>query len=945
MKADLPLREPKFLERWDNEGIYEKIIERRASESAPRFILHDGPPFANGDGHIGHLLNMTLKDLVLKSRNMMGFSAPFVPGWDCHGLPIEHKVMQDKSKGGEDLTDPVAIREACEATARKFIAIQRGQFKRLGVFGEWETPYLTMDPAYEAEILRTFAKLVDKDLVYNDLRPVRWSTGCQTALAEAELEYDESRVDPSAFVKFPITDAASRLKLEALAGKPLATDASLFALIWTTTPWTLPANLAIALSPHLDYALFDGGEGTGVFLCAVDLAPKLPLADDRKVQLHGSTFKGSAFAPTVGVTTTSEGRKAAEFFAQHPFLDRASHFYAAEFVTAETGTGLVHIAPGHGQDDYNLGKAVGLRLLSPVDDRGCLSAECGVPELVGQYVFKANGPILEMLESKGLLLAKKDYPHKYPLCWRSKTPIIFRAVKQWFIKMDFRADALKAIGEVKWVPNWGENRIRGAVETRPDWCISRQRTWGVPIPVFYGEGGQPLMSGASIRAFADIVEREGTGVWFSTPDDVMAKRLGVYGAGRKGRDTLDVWIDSGSSHAAVLRKRGWWPADMYLEGSDQHRGWFQSSLSLSVASLAGDKDNPSGTPYKQVLTHGFVVNEEGRKYSKKDGALDILSLVKANGADMLRLWAAMQDYRQDIPMSKELMARAVDTYRAIRNTVRVLLGNLHDFDPAVHTQAQSAWSELDLYVYTRLQEVVRTSRAAYEAYEFHLAVQAVTRFCNVELSALYVDVLKDSLYCDAADDPARRSAQTVMRLIASTLARLLAPATPFTAEEIWDELNRHDAQSESIHLQLFPKADEAALSSAPALLERWTGLLALRSRVNEQLEGARRRKEIGKSLEARVEALPALGVQPDDVPLLRTLCMVSQFDIVDARDVTPSETAEAGAEIFVRRARGTRCIRCWKYDEATGADAEHPELCPRCTRVVTSLPAASVTAG
>ncbi|HSI86077.1 MAG TPA: isoleucine--tRNA ligase, partial [Candidatus Methylacidiphilales bacterium] len=599
MKADLPVREPKFLERWNIEGIYEKIIARRkeqaGDDASKRFVLHDGPPFANGDAHIGHLLNMTLKDLVLKSRNMFGFYAPFVPGWDCHGLPIEHKVMQDKGKAGEDMSDPVAIRKECQATARKFIGIQREQFKRLGVFGEWETPYITMDPAYEADILRVFAKLVEKDLVYNDLRPVRWSTGCQTALAEAELEYDENRVDPSAYVKFPITDASTIFKLEQLTDSRVPAMKKVNALIWTTTPWTLPANLAVAMSPTLDYALYESAEPFGYILCAVDLVSKLPRNDkhffiDHTPKMVGKSFKGSEFATPVSEAAAHKDKPVENFrqpHAEHPFLNRTSPFYAADFVTAETGTGLVHIAPGHGQDDYQLGKAVGLRLLSPVDDRGCLTEECGVPELVGQYVFKANAPILELLDSKDLLFAREDYKHKYPLCWRSKTPIIFRAVKQWFIKMDFRHDALEAIGEVKWVPTWGENRIRGAVETRPDWCISRQRTWGVPIPVFYGEGGQPLMNADTIRKFADIVETEGTDVWFATPDEEMARRLGLYAASRKGRDTLDVWIDSGSSHAAVAKRRGWWPADLYLEGSDQHRGWFQSSLSLSVATTAG----------------------------------------------------------------------------------------------------------------------------------------------------------------------------------------------------------------------------------------------------------------------------------------------------------------------------------------------------------------------
>ena len=545
MRAELPKREPSFLAKWNEEKIYARILAARKGKTS--FVLHDGPPFANGDAHMGHALNMVLKDIVLKYHNMSGHYAPFVPGWDCHGLPIEHKVM--KELGAEE-TDPIKIREKCEATARHFIGVQREQFKRLGVFGDWENPYLTLDPAYEAETIRVFATLVGKNLVYQGLRPVLWSTGCQTALAEAEIEYKE-KVDPAIYVKFPLT-------AEAAQKFPELKEASL--LIWTTTPWTLPANLAVAVSPHLEYAV-------------------VQLSDDSKFIMLNSLVSGITSKLPEGLTIKAIGSplKGSDLVGlkyRHPFLDRMGEIFTADFVTADAGTGLVHIAPGHGHDDYQLGQQHGLPVLAPVDDRGCLTAEAGVPELTGVYVFKANPLIIELLKTKNALFAQEEYRHDYPHCWRSKTPIVFRAVKQWFIKVDaFRADALKAIDGVQWIPESGRNRIRGAVESRPDWCISRQRTWGIPLPVFYGEGEQPLLSEKTIRQFADLVEKEGAGIWFSSTADELAKRLGLPLGLKKGRDTLDVWIDSGTSWAAVLGKRAElpFPADLYLEGSDQHR--------------------------------------------------------------------------------------------------------------------------------------------------------------------------------------------------------------------------------------------------------------------------------------------------------------------------------------------------------------------------------------
>ncbi|MEM1058934.1 MAG: isoleucine--tRNA ligase [Verrucomicrobiota bacterium] len=932
MRASLPKREPLLLAKWQTADLYGRVLAARR-EGVP-FLLHDGPPFANGDAHIGHLLNKALKDIVLKYKNMTGHYAPYVPGWDCHGLPIEYKVM--KELGGK-VTDPVEIRRRCAETAEKFIGIQCAQFQRLGVLGQWDRPYVTMRPEYEAEVLRLFADLVEQDMVYEGLRPVLWSTGCRTALAEAEVEYHQKN-DPAIYVKFPLTPASC-----AQLGAPEGTAL----LIWTTTPWTLPANLAVAVAGNLNYHLVET-ERAGVVLHAVDLTATLHAKSD-----------GATQAKEGGLSQFLSGEDLAGIAYTHPFLERTGKIYTADFVTAEAGTGLVHIAPGHGADDYQLGLKhdfFGHGVYSPVDEAGKYTEDFGPLAVKGKKVFDANEDVIQLLEEKKLLLAREDYLHDYPYCWRSKTPIVYRAVKQWFIKMDaFRADALAAIDTVEWIPSWGRNRIYGAIENRPDWCISRQRSWGIPIPVFYGEGGQSLLNAKTVRAFADLVEKEGTDVWFATGDAEMTQRLGLPGGLRKGRDTLDVWIDSGSSHRAVVAKRpeyapwrdGQNPvqADLYLEGSDQHRGWFNSSLSLAVA---GNADRRA--PYKAVLTHGFVVNDQGKKYSKSDGAVDLHTLVDEFGADVTRLWVASVEYRGDLPFQirpakhgREIVGVS-DTYRAIRNTLRILLGNVDGFDRKADGLPYRELQPLDQYMVWRTWDLIQRCGDAYEKYEFHRVFHDINQFCANDLSALYVDVTKDRLYCDGADWPSSRAVQTVMHETAEALCGLLAPLIPFTAEEAWQVLrsgrliDEPDVPLEdSVHLQDFPLKvwgayfEKQGLSPEPAVLERWEKLLKLRGQVNEKLEGLRRDKTIGKSLEARVELSGFDFITPEDRATLEELFIVSQVEITEGVADQPG--------ITVGKARGERCARSWKYaeDAVRDEDGDGDWLSPRDARAMAEL--------
>ncbi len=910
MKAGLARREPEMLKKWEEMRLYEQI--QKARTEAELFVLHDGPPFANGDVHMGTALNKILKDLVVKSKTMAGFRAPYIPGWDCHGLPIEYKVVKES----RDLS-PLEVRQRSEAFARKFIEIQRTQFKRLGVFGDWEHPYLTMDPAYEAEILRAFAVFVEQGLVYESLKPVFWSTGAQTALAEAEVEYQD-RTDTAVWVKFPIVTG----QLKDKAG----------VVIWTTTPWTLPANLAIAVHPKELYVMQEfRREGVSEMLV---LAGKLVAA----------FCAASGFEPAGEPIQTFPGHKLEGIGVQHPFLDRTGIVLSGDFVTMDTGTGAVHIAPGHGEDDYSLGKLNGLPILSPVDDHGRYTGQVGMPELVGKYVFEANADIIRLLRDRGMLLAQQPFPHSYPYCWRSKTPIIFRAVEQFFIRLDeLRGAALDAITRVTWIPAWGENRIAGTVESRPDWVISRQRSWGVPLPVFYSEAGEAILNPDWIRKLAELVRQRGSNIWFELDDEALARELGLPPGTRHRNDTLDVWIDSGVSHLAVcathpaLRD----PADMYLEATDQHRGWFQSSLMTSVALH-------NRAPYKICVTHGFVVDLDGKKISKSSTyskPMDAGHFVDRHGADLVRLWVASINYTDDVPFSEEMFTRLGDTYRRIRNTLRILLGNLHDFPVAAvydhrtgaadmagrrsHiAAAEFSLTLVDRWILDRLQQVIDECRAAYAAYEFHKVYHILNQFCVVDLSSLYIDMTKDRLYCDAPDSPRRRATQSAMSQIFDTLCILLAPILAFTAEEAW--LHRQPERSaqddeRSVHLQLFPEPDEGQRDSIAR--QHVEELLKLRGVIGQAIEKARQEKLIGNALEAAV-------VLRCDERLAASISREELEEFFILSDLTLEPATEPSASIA--RTPNEKCARCWRYRPAVGRIAAHPDLCDRCAAVIKS---------
>ncbi|PIE35648.1 isoleucine--tRNA ligase [candidate division KSB3 bacterium] len=911
MRANLPKREPQMLEKWEREDIYQQI--RQKSAGRPKYVLHDGPPYANGHIHMGTALNKVLKDIIVKSRTMMGYDSPYIPGWDCHGLPIEHNVEIELTKQGKAFNKS-EIRHDCRKYAQKFLDIQREEFKRLGVLGDWDNPYVTMTYAYEATTMREFGKFVENGSVDKRLMSVRWCISCETALAEAEVEY-ENHTSPSVYVRFPFMSDPKELAPE-LDGKQV------YVIIWTTTPWTLPANVAVAFHPELPYIAVE--HQGNVYIVAEgfleDLAPRFSW-DDYSVL---ATFLGSAL----------EGLE-----CRHPFIDRPSKLVLADYVTLEQGTGCVHTAPGHGQEDYETGLRYGLDIYAPVDNQGKFTKD--VEHFHGMNVFKANKPITDLLQKNGDLMATNDISHQYPHCWRCKNPVIFRATAQWFIMMErnnLRKKALESIRNVRWIPEWGENRIYNMIENRPDWCISRQRSWGVPIVAFYcNECDTLLLKKELVDFVVQKVEKAGADVWFDLPieellpDGTTCEKCGGTSF-RRDEDILDVWFDSGMSHAAVLEPNPdlSWPTDMYLEGSDQHRGWFHSSLLEAVGTRGV-------APYKSVLTHGYVVDGTGRKMSKSLGNTMLpQEVIKQYGAEILRLWVSSEDYRNDISISPEMLKHIADAYRRIRNTCRYILGNLHDFDPQEHRVPYEELLDIDKWALHRLQILIQRIWKAYEEFEFHVFFHTFHNFCVVEMSSFYLDVLKDRMYTTKFDSKERRSGQTAMYEIVNAMVALMSPILSFTAEECWGYLNDNGT---SVHLQDFPVANDAWLNTE--LDEHWSALIDVRSEILKQLERARKDKVIGHSLDAGIEVyasgntyelLQGFASQLDDI------CIVSAATLFDGETPVPDDAiaSEEIENLSVRivKAPGEKCPRCWHYRTTIGENTAHVDICASCAEAI-----------
>jgi len=917
MKANLPQMEPKILARWDQENLYEKIRQARAGQ--PVFILHDGPPFANGLIHPGTAINKLLKDFIVKSKNMAGFDAPFVPGWDCHGLPIENNVDRELGPRKAQMT-LTEVREACRRYATKWIEIQRRDFKRLGVLGRWREPYLTMSPDYEAAIAEAFVEFLHRGYVYKGLKPVHWCVRHRTALAEAEVEY-ENHTSPSIWVRFLLVSDPGRID-------PALASRRVWALIWTTTPWTLPANMAIAFHPNLEYAAVatDGD----VYLVAAALvastAEKCRWAEPCELaRVPGSRLEGALF--------------------RHPFLERDSVGVLADYVTLQQGTGAVHTAPGHGHEDYLTGVQYGIPIYCPVDPAGRFFHAEGAAgrlseELIGKTVWEANPVVVELLAARGTLLAEETLEHSYPHCWRCHQPTIFRATEQWFIGMErngLRQAALEAIRTVRWLPAWGEERISNMIATRPDWCISRQRAWGVPIIVFYCERcGEPFTDRQALDRVVGLFALHGADVWFQR---TAAELAGLEArcarcAGtefRKETDIIDVWFESGSSHLAVLNQRYGlrWPSDVYIEAGDQYRGWFHSSLLVGVG-LRG------GAPYRHCATHGWTLDAEGRAMSKSLGNyVAPQEIFDKHGAEVLRLWAASVEFTDDVSISDTILERLSEAYRKLRNTFRYALGNLADFDPERDALPGGELLELDQWILVRTAELVRACRAFYEQCAFHRVYHAAYDFATITLSALYFDVLKDRLYTAAPRAPARRSAQTALHRLTYALVRLLAPLLSFTTEEVWGHFPKPAGAPESVHLALFPEPDELTAGLSEEQRRRaanWERLLGVRDEVLKHLERARQERLIGAALEAQVRLRAGGSVYSlleEYAAELPGLFNVSQAKV---------ERAEGdGLAVEVRRTEGTKCERCWKYSAEVGADARWPTICPACAAAVTEI--------
>jgi len=918
MKANLAVREPQIQARWQEQDLY--ALVRASRQGRARRVLHDGPPYANGEIHMGTLLNKVLKDIVVRSLTMAGFDSPYVPGWDCHGLPIEHKVVKDLGSKAQRMSQ-AEIRSLCHTEAMKWVDVQRRQFIRLGVLGDWPHPYLTLDPRYEAAILDVLADLLDGGYVGRQLKPIHWCITDRTALAEAELEYQEAST-PSIFVNF---DLVSSVPAAWGDGGPWSV------MIWTTTPWTLPANVAVAVHPDLEYA------GIRYVEPATGKQTHTILAAELAKSVMGR--RGIEFTE-IG---RCRGRDLEGALYRHPFIERTSSIVLAQYVSAVDGTGLVHTAPGHGAEDYQTGRTYKLPVLSPVDESGRFTALA--PDwLTGQQVFAANPAIVKRLRESGHLFHEQPLSHSYPHCWRCKKPVIFRATEQWFISVDhnaLRERTLGAIGQVRWLPSWGRTRIDAMVSLRPDWCISRQRSWGVPIPALGCTScNAQLLSAETVRHFRDLFRAKGADAWFTLPvEELLPPGARCPSCGktsfRKEGDILDVWFESGSSHRAVLGEDFGlgFPAFMYLEGSDQHRGWFQSSI-LTAVGTAGT------APFENVLTHGFVVDEDKRKFSKSLGnyiAADVM--VERYGADVLRLYVASMDYADDISISERGIKEMSDAYRKVRNTFRYMLGNLEDyqrFDPSAVDPA--SLHEIDTWMLGQLNGVIRDARTAYESFEFYRVYQRIYQFCAVELSSFYLDVLKDRLYAELPAGPERRAAQFVLARLHDNLTRLLAPIIPHTAEESWDYHYRagKSERTPSVHLAEFPEADPRW--DDPERTARWTEVLALREQVLGALEGLRKNKQIGSAQEANVVITTNRPERWNPLrQLLATLCIVSEVEI-KADPAAATERVEAG------RSPHAKCERCWNYRPTVGQSPEHPTLCDRCQRVTRELSAASGTA-
>ena len=920
MRANLPQNEPKQVERWGREETYFKVVE--ANLGRPKFILHDGPPYANGNIHIGHALNKILKDIIVKYRSMTGHRAPYVPGWDCHGLPIELQVEKNLGRAKKLAMSKAEIRRLCREYAEKYISVQREEFKRLGVFGDWENSYRTLDPAYEAQEIRELGKIVESGALYRQKKPVYWCASCVTALAEAEVEY-EDHTSASIYVKFSIKDPKGLFPIDPTNGP--------FFVIWTTTPWTLPANQAIAVHPKFMYRHVKTPNGE--LILNQELIPSV---------MQALGFESMDYQVTDGAWS---GAELEGIVCRHPWLQRDSKIVLGEFVTQDQGTGAVHIAPGHGQEDYEVGIRYGLPVMAPVDPEGKFTAEA--EDLKGESVFKADTRIIEKLREAGTLLKEDKLVHSYPHCWRCKRPVIFRATEQWFISMEkekLRERALDAIDQVRWVPPWGKDRIHGMLESRPDWCISRQRSWGVPIPAVYCKGcNEAILTQALCQHVAGIFEKEGSDAWYIRPlEELLPQNFRCPQCGGKEftreEDILDVWFDSGVSWAAVVERdpRLGGRADLYLEGSDQHRGWFHTSLLTSLATRGR-------APYESVLTHGFTLDGKGRKMSKSLGnVIAPQEIIKKSGAEILRLWVAAEDFREDVRISDEILNRLVEAYRRLRNTARFLISNLYDFDPEKDSVATSELDEMDRWILQRTQNVLSRCRQAYDDYEFHAVYHTLNNFCSVDLSAQYLDIVKDRLYCEGTKSTTRRAAQTTLYRILDTLVHLMAPLVSFTAEEIWGYMPDKDRRPASVFLSRMPDSDSSFADVR--LAEKWDRIFRERGEVLKALEQARTAGIIGHSLDAKTTFSPRNGdrgsilmeLSRNDRLRLQDLLIVSQVGAIanTADAVSGYDSDLLQCRIVVSKAEGGKCERCWKYDTAVGENKDHPTVCARCAEVL-----------